>query len=173
MKPTGFSSLPGASGSSPLPYSHPRMGFSAGKCDQAQGEGRAEQEASELGLGSGLTSAPALSTTGASPAERNSPARACICGQQGLPAGTSARPVDASTAGGLSCTARQAAQAGHRKPNSDVLDPLGGCMGRDCTTACKPSRGPCAPLAVAQALLYVSREGLCKMSTLCYGHSAS
>lgn len=37
------------------------MGFSAGKQDEAQGEGRAEQEASEAGLGSGLISAPALS----------------------------------------------------------------------------------------------------------------
>ena len=62
MKPTVLSLLPQASGSSPLHFSHPQMGFSAGKQDEAQGEGRAEQEASEAGLGSGLISAPALST---------------------------------------------------------------------------------------------------------------
>lgn len=88
------------------------------------------------------------------------------CGQQGLPVGTSARPVDASPSGGLSYRAHQAAKAGHRKPNSDVLDPPGRRMGRDCTTACKLSRGPCAPLATTLALLDVPQERSCEMSTL-------
>lgn len=51
-------------------------------------------------------------------------------GQQGRPAGTSARPGDASAPGGLSCRAHQAAaKTGHRKPNSDVPDPLGSGIG--------------------------------------------
>lgn len=67
------------------------------------------------------------------------------CGQHGLPVGTSARPMDVSPSGGLSYRALQAARAGCRKPNSDVPDPPGRCMERDCTTAYKPGRGPCAP----------------------------
>lgn len=89
-------------------------------------------------------------------------------GQQGPPAATSARPVDAGIPGGPGCRARRAAKAGHRKPSSDVLEPLGRCPGRYCTTACKPSRGPCALLAVARLCftcpIYVSREGICKTS---------
>lgn len=93
-------------------------------------------------------------------------------GKQGWPAGTSVRLVDASAPGGLSCRAYQAAKAGRRKPNSDVLGPLGSCMERDCTTACKLSQGPCAPLAAAQALPYVSQERICKRSNLCSSCSA-
>ena len=63
-------------------------------------------------------------------------------GQQGPPAVTSARPVDARIPGGPGCRARRAAKAGHRKPSSDVLEPLGRCIGRHCTTACKPGRAP-------------------------------
>lgn len=80
MKPTGLSLLPRASGSSPLPFSHPQMGFSAGKQDEAQGEGRAEQEASEAGLGSGLISAPALSTMEPALLSGAAGARACVWG---------------------------------------------------------------------------------------------
>lgn len=86
------------------------------------------------------------------------------CGQQGLPIGTSARPVDASPLGGLSYRAHQAAKAKHRKPNSDVRDPHGRRMGRDCTTAWKLSWGPCASLATTLPLLYMPQERSCEMS---------
>lgn len=93
-------------------------------------------------------------------------------GQQGWPAGTLVRPMDASAPGGLSCRAYQAAKAGRRKPNSDVLGPLGSCMEMDCPTACELSQGLCALLAAAQALPYVSQERLFKRSNLCSSCSA-
>lgn len=112
---------------------------------------------------------------GASPAEWSSWGQSlCLgtlvlsCGQQGPPAATSARPLDASIPGGPGCRACRAAKAGHRKPSSDVLEPLARYTGRCCTTACKLSRGPCALLAVARLCfmcpVYVTREGISKTS---------
>lgn len=67
------------------------------------------------------------------------------CGQRGLPAGTSTRPVHASASGGLSDRAHRAAKAGHRKPNSDVLDPLGRCAGRGLHHHLQAEPGPPCP----------------------------
>lgn len=126
VKPTGLSLLPGLPRKLPTPLPTLPNGFLGWemRLGLAGGRGRRRRPLNSLLLW--LCNPMSQPCRG----ERPGPSwhlgpPVLSCGQRGLPAGTSTRPVHASASGGLSDRAHGAAKAGHRKPNSDVQDPLG------------------------------------------------